>query len=95
LTTASSAPPTSEKKRGRSSQRSNEATKQWFCPDCILEAADNLMNREVIVWWRNDDCSYHGVINVYDPDSQTHRVLYDDQEWEFLDLTKEPYFFIN
>ena len=49
-----------------------------------------LLNRSVLVWWQDDGCCYHGIVNAYDPSSQRHRVLYDDGEWEFIDLASEP-----
>jgi hypothetical protein len=33
---------------------------------------------------------YKGTVNAYDNLSGKHRVLYDDGEWEFLDLCSEP-----
>ena len=42
------------------------------------------------VWWPEDKQYYTGVLNAYDAVSGKHRVLYDDGEWEFLDLSAEP-----
>mmetsp|Transcript_3685 Transcript_3685/g.3836 ORF Transcript_3685/g.3836 Transcript_3685/m.3836 type:complete len:206 (-) Transcript_3685:116-733(-) len=33
---------------------------------------------------------YKGIVNAYDKLSGKHRVLYDDGEWEFIDLCAEP-----
>lgn len=63
---------------------------KWICPDCIVEQGSSLAGTEVNVWWHDDALAYRGVIDVYDQASQCHRVLYDDNEWEFVNLAIEP-----
>lgn len=53
-----------------------------------------LLHRRVFVWWSDDRVAYGGELNAYDPFSRRHRVLYDDGEWEFIDLCDEPVLFL-
>jgi len=49
-----------------------------------------LIDERVQVWWDDDLTAYFGVINAFDKNSQCHRILYDDLEWEFINLGAEP-----
>ena len=42
------------------------------------------------MWWKDDAQYYCGSVNAFDSVSGKHRVLYDDDEWEFIDLGVEP-----
>lgn len=67
----------------------------WQCKNCVASSGEGLLGQKVAVWWRHDACSYPGHIDAYDAPSNTHRVLYEDNEWEFLMLGLEPYLFLN
>lgn len=43
------------------------------------------------VWWPGDAVYYDGTVDAFDTFSLLHRVNYDDGEWEFVDLSAEPY----
>lgn len=62
----------------------------------LAEASWNheFLDRQVLVWWHDDDCCYRGTVSAYDPISRRHRVLYDDGEWEFIDLAVESVLYI-
>ena len=62
----------------------------WMCPDCIVTLGSELLGRRVLVWWADDKVLYPGTIDAYDAASARHRVLYEDNEWEFLNLSAEP-----
>lgn len=75
-------------------QRGNKnrtITHDWHCPECITVEGATLIGRRIKVWWRQDEAGYDGTIDAYDPPSHAYRVHYDDNEWEFLDLSKEPF----
>lgn len=61
-----------------------------ICANCVGSLKEALVGRCVQIWWHDDECKYTGHLNAYDPVSGKHRVLYDDGEWEFIDLKKEP-----
>lgn len=65
----------------------------WCCPHCITTLDKHLLGAQVAIYWEADDMFYFGTINGYDSASKSHRVLYDDMEWEFVDLTKECVFY--
>lgn len=67
-----------------------------ICPYCIESGSGRgfgLVGCCVKVWWIDDDCAYEGVVNAYDLSSGKHRVLYDDGQWEFIDLKDQPALF--
>ena len=61
----------------------------WVCGDCIQECGATLMGNEVAIWWDDDSKFYHGVVKAFDEQSGTHKVLYEDDEWEFVHLGQE------
>ena len=69
----------------------NRGTWNWVCPSCVSRAKQNMVGLEVKVWWHDDGQAYRGEINAYDPVSKNHRVLYEDDEWEFVNLAIEPF----
>lgn len=69
----------------------NMAAWNWVCPTCLSKLKDKMVGLEVKVWWHDDAQSYRGVINAFDPVSGNHRVLYEDDEWEFVNLAIEPF----
>lgn len=65
----------------------------WNCPSCLkINAA--VIGSRVAIWWNDDQRAYTGKIDAYDSHSECHRILYDDGEWEFSDLSYEPYFLL-
>jgi hypothetical protein len=64
---------------------------QWLCASCVGRSGRRLIGKEVCVWWHDDLKAYRGVVNAFDEASGSHRVLYDDEEWEFVNLTAEPF----
>jgi hypothetical protein len=54
-------------------------------------SADELQGRELKVWWHDDATSYRGRVTSFDRASMCPCVLYDDMEWEFVNLAVEPY----
>ena len=61
----------------------------WLCPTCIHSLKEALVGRAISVYWSLDEVFYQGVINCYDDESKTYRVLYTDNDWEFIDVTQE------
>ncbi|KAK3243683.1 hypothetical protein CYMTET_46679 [Cymbomonas tetramitiformis] len=47
-----------------------------------------------VVFWKDDDCFYPGVVKEFNEDGKAH-VLYDDGDEETLDLSKENFKIIN
>jgi len=78
------------------SQGSNTVEAHQREVSVAVEAAmgHELLHRRVLVWWHDDSCCYGGLVEAYDPFSRRHRVLYDDGEWEFIDLANEPVLFV-
>mgnify|MGYP003386002597 CR=1 FL=1 len=69
----------------------------WCCPNCVstltLDNKHHMLGVQLAIYWEVDDMFYFGTINGYDEVSQSHRVLYEDLEWEFLELNKECVFY--
>lgn len=63
---------------------------QWVCPQCVLDKGAELIDKKVQVWWQDDAQYYQGVVRAYDAVSQRHCVLYDDRQWEYINLGTEP-----
>jgi hypothetical protein len=70
--------------------RSTFAEPYWLCATCVPTLGAGLIGTEVSVWWHDDAEGYSGVVNAFDHVSGCHRVLYEDDEWEFLNLAVEP-----
>jgi hypothetical protein len=66
----------------------------WRCPDCTLAKPAELINRSVTVYWPEDDAWYRGRICDFDASSQRHRILYEDDDWEFTFLPGQHYAFV-
>lgn len=66
---------------------------KWICGSCISKLGGDLVGRKVKIWWVDDYKSYSGSLNAMDEISRCHCVLYDDQEWEFINLSVEPVLF--
>ncbi len=64
---------------------------QWLCGDCMTGYGQELCGLEVRMWWHDDSCAYDGIFNAYDSASHCHRVLYEDEEWEFANFTQEVF----
>ncbi|XP_024995527.1 microtubule-associated protein futsch-like isoform X2 [Cynara cardunculus var. scolymus] len=52
---------------------------------------DSLVGLKVKVWWPEDKTFYDGVIESYDSKTYKHKVLYEDNEEEILNLKKEKW----
>ncbi|KAJ9549618.1 hypothetical protein OSB04_022161 [Centaurea solstitialis] len=52
---------------------------------------DSLVGLKVKVWWPEDEVFYDGVIESFDSKTKKHKVLYDDNEEEILDLKTEKW----
>lgn len=63
----------------------------WMCKDCLHKNGSSLIGLPIRVWWTDDAVFYCGIIDAFDSFSCIHRVCYDDDEWEFVDLSAEPY----
>ena len=79
-------------KGGKGGKKVDSAVYGWLCPTCAHSETigDQVVGRAVKVWWKDDAQFYCGSVNAYDSVSGKHRVLYDDDEWEFIDLGVEP-----
>ncbi len=80
----------SSAKKARKSKVDSDLGFGWFCPDCVEYLKSELIGLYVLVWWADDKALYGGKIDAYDFNSSRHRVVYDDGEWEFLNLIAEP-----
>lgn len=65
-------------------------TWKWVCGSCVELLGAQLVGADVLVWWHDDKIPYRGTVDAYDDVSMCHRVLYEDGEWEFVNLTIEP-----
>ena len=63
----------------------------WLCKDCVYSRGEELVGKNIRVWWPGDAIYYNGMIDAFDSYSCLHRVVYVDGEWEFVDLSAEPY----
>lgn len=52
---------------------------------------DSLVGLKVKVWWPKDKIYYDGVIESFDSKNNTHKVLYEDNEVEILNLKREKW----
>lgn len=79
---------------GIRSQSSVDSHQRDVSAAVAAAVSHDLLHRRVLVWWKDDRCCYGGVVEAYDPYSRRHLVLYDDGEWEFIDLACEPVLFV-
>ncbi|EPS60314.1 hypothetical protein M569_14490 [Genlisea aurea] len=49
----------------------------------------NMVKTRIMVWWPLDKTFYTGTIESFDPETQKHKIVYDDDEEETLDLKTE------
>ena len=87
---SSSSVPTRRSASGADQREKCKRSMKWVCPSCIRQEAKKLLGSRVAVWWHDDQQFYFGCINAFDEVSECHRVLYEDQQWEFLNLAVEP-----
>lgn len=68
-----------------------EATEKWvwMCPGCIDGEPASLQGRRICIWWPGDQVYYPGTIHDFDAASRSHRIIYDDEDWEFVKLPIE------
>lgn len=85
------ASPSAEVKEHRSPIDSMDSEWQWLCGNCMIGYGDEICGLEVRVWWHDDECYYDGIFNAYDHTSRCHRVLYEDNEWEFANFSQEVF----
>ncbi|KAJ1425445.1 hypothetical protein B484DRAFT_480317 [Ochromonadaceae sp. CCMP2298] len=62
----------------------------WLCGACVHTVGPQLLDADVLVWWHDDRRPYAGRVDAFDATSRCHRVLYEDGEWEFVNLAAEP-----
>lgn len=55
----------------------------------VMHFGPNVVNKRIKVWWPLDKAWYQGVVELFNPESCQHTVLYDDGEREVLDLPSE------
>lgn len=56
-----------------------------------IDYGEELINLRIQVWWPMDEVFYAGTVEAFDPETKKHTILYDDNEIEILDLTKEKW----
>jgi hypothetical protein len=76
-------------------KNAKEVEGTWLCPPCITSQSTKLIGNHVAVYWDKDVKYYKGVIDAYDEQSATHRVVYVDSEWEFMSLGREVTLFVD
>ncbi|XP_058724913.1 sister chromatid cohesion protein PDS5 homolog C-like isoform X3 [Vicia villosa] len=57
----------------------------------IKKNDQKLVGKRVKVWWPEDETFYEGVVYSFDSSTKKHKVLYDDEEEEILNLEKEKW----
>ena len=86
--------PAADKNKSKSKKggKNDGGAYDWLCPACAHSGVvgEQVVGRAVKVWWKDDAQFYCGTVNAYDTASGKHRVLYDDGEWEFIDIGVEP-----
>ncbi|KAK7272977.1 hypothetical protein RIF29_14022 [Crotalaria pallida] len=53
------------------------------------DIGDSLVHSRIKVWWPMDKMYYEGVVESYDPVKQKHKIVYDDDEVEVLNLNRQ------
>ncbi|KAJ7548293.1 hypothetical protein O6H91_07G005900 [Diphasiastrum complanatum] len=53
--------------------------------------AMSILGRRIKVWWPLDSCWYYGLVKKYDRVKNSHWIVYDDGDEEWLDLRTERY----
>lgn len=56
-----------------------------------VDYGEELINLRIQVWWPMDEVFYAGTVDSFDPETKKHTILYDDNEIEILDLSKEKW----
>ncbi|KAL0380348.1 UNVERIFIED_CONTAM: hypothetical protein Sangu_0099100 [Sesamum angustifolium] len=54
-----------------------------------VDYGEELVNLRIMVWWPIDKTFYTGTVEAFDPLTKKHRIKYDDDEEEVLNLKKE------
>ncbi|KAL9169924.1 hypothetical protein ABFS82_04G110500 [Erythranthe guttata] len=57
------------------------------------EYEDEIVDARVKVWWPMDKAFYTGTVEAFDPLSKKHKIVYDDDEEEVLNLSEERWEF--
>ncbi|KAL6495811.1 hypothetical protein OROGR_030374 [Orobanche gracilis] len=55
----------------------------------IVDYGEEMINARVMVWWPLDKTFYTGTVEAFDPLTKKHKIKYDDDEEEVLDLREE------
>ncbi|KAL6563130.1 hypothetical protein OROHE_005717 [Orobanche hederae] len=55
----------------------------------IVDYGKEMVNARVMVWWPLDKTFYTGTVEAFDPLTKKHKIKYDDDEEEVLDLREE------
>lgn len=50
---------------------------------------EEIIGTRIRVWWPLDKVFYEGAISAFDPEKKRHQIIYDDGEFEILNLRKE------
>lgn len=69
-----------------------DSTWQWICSECIPAIESKLIDCSVQIYWTSYSKYFRGSIDALDLVSHEHRVLYEDGEWEYVQLAKEDFF---
>ncbi|KAK4413993.1 hypothetical protein Salat_2812100 [Sesamum alatum] len=54
-----------------------------------VDYGEEMVNLRIMVWWPIDKTFYTGTVEAFDPLTKKHRIKYDDDEEEVLNLKKE------
>lgn len=77
------------------SDRSKRDSWHWLCPNCLIAHPNEVINRKIQVWWNDDHKYYPGIIKAFDETSRRHCILYEDDEWEYINISVEPILLAN
>lgn len=61
----------------------------------MVSMHESAVGSHVAVYWTMDSQYYFGQVDGYDRESNMHRILYEDNEWEFVYLPHEIIWFNN
>ncbi|KAF6171269.1 hypothetical protein GIB67_036937 [Kingdonia uniflora] len=85
----------SDKAPTKTSKRKGAAVKEGTHPESVKEFGENLLGSYIKVYWPDDKKYYNGTIDSFHPNEKKHKVIYDDEEEEILDLKHEVWDFVS
>ncbi|KAH6781962.1 hypothetical protein C2S52_001230 [Perilla frutescens var. hirtella] len=56
-----------------------------------IDHGEGLVDLRIRVWWPMDEVFYAGTVKAFDPETKKHTIVYDDNEIEILNLSKEKW----